>query len=144
MAYAGGREMALTAALTELVETVGLAAAIELVRVYSGRGLYVPKEPDARHPIALLIGLSAARKLSELYGGSAYVVPPERSLLVELRHAEIVRRIEGGESVHACALAFGVSRKWVHQVLGRAGVSRHGGGQKVDPRQLDLWDGGAR
>lgn len=135
--------MALTQALSELVDTIGLPAAVELVRTYAGRALYVPKEADDRHPIVLRIGRDAARSLSALYGGTQLHVPPERNLLVALRNEEIVRRIvEDNESICATAYAFGVSRRWVHRVLERAGHERHALAQagKAEPRQLSMWD----
>lgn len=138
--------MALTQALTELVDTIGLPAAVELVRTYGGRALYVPQKPDERHPITLRIGFVAAGSLAEIYGGTYLHVPPERSLLVELRNSEIVRRIvEKQESICSIAYEFGVSRRWVHRVLARAGHDRpalSGSGRRehVDPRQLSMWD----
>lgn len=137
--------MALTQALTELVDTIGLPATVELVRTYAGRALYVPQEPDDRHPITLRIGLIAARSLSTAYGGTYLHVPPERNLLVELRNAEIVRRIvEDHESICSTAYAFGVSRRWVHRVLERAGHERAAANTNQKPghdsRQLSMWN----
>lgn len=131
--------MALTQALEELVDTIGLPATVELVRTYAGRVLYVPKDPDDRHPITLRIGATAARSLSRLYGGTQLHVPPERNLLVEMRNREIVRRVvEEEASICATAYEFGVSRRWVHRVLDRAGHERHTA--REDSRQMSMWD----
>ncbi len=143
--------MALTQALVELVETIGMEAAVELVRTYGRRNLYVPQHADARHEIALRIGLAAAQRLSAAYGGAELEVPPERTLLVEMRNAEIVRRIvEDGASISETAYAFGVTRRWVHRQLDLAGHPRlaqadrartpQGKGKHEDPRQLRMWE----
>lgn len=140
--------MALTQALAELVETVGIEAACELVRVYGRRALYVPKHATRDHEIALLIGIDAAGRLSQSYGGTQLEVPPERSLLLELRCREIVRRIvEEHASICETAYAFGVSRRWVHHLLDRSGYERLAAADRArthhrgeDPRQLRLWE----
>ncbi len=143
--------MALTQALAELVDTIGMEATVELVRTYGRRNLYVPQHADARHEIALRIGLPAAQQLSAVYGGAELEVPPQRTLLVELRNAEIVRRIvQEGASISETAYAFGVTRRWVHRQLDLAGHARlaqadrarthQQKAQREDPRQLRLWE----
>lgn len=136
--------MPLTQALAELVDTIGLTATVKLVRVYGARALYIPKHLDDRHEITLRIGREAADRLGAAYGGTQLLMPPECTLLVELREREIVRRIvQENQSIGSVAYAFGVSCRWVHRILDRAGHPRPGAERthlREDPRQLRLWE----
>ena len=139
--------MPLTQALSELVDAIGITATVKLVRTYGARALYVPKQADDRHEITLRIGHEAAERLCAVYGGTQLMMPPECTLLVELREREIVRRIvDEQQSVGSVAYAFGVSRRWVHRMLDRAGYARLAAEdrgrthQREDPRQLRLWE----
>ena len=111
-------------ALAELVETIGMPAAIYLTRAWGGQALYVPRHPETMHPITLAIGFEASKKLSAAYASTQIMVPAERLVLVELRNTAICDCVQKGESINAVAQRYGVSRKWVHRVLERAGIER--------------------
>lgn len=128
--------------LDDLVDIIGLNAAIELTRRWGRRTIYVLREPKLQHPITLTIGYEASKKLSEARGGEQFVVPAELRTLRELRDRLIREEYEAATdkpaSVNALAIKYGVSRKWVNSVLERGGVRRRGDGER-ETRQA-RWD----
>jgi Mor family transcriptional regulator len=109
----------------ELVKAVGLGSAIQIVRAWGGREVYVPEKVDHGHPLALTLGLEPARKLVEAFGSQRLNLPAERNALIDLRNAAILERIQAGQSRRAVALEFCISRQMINYVVSRA-VEREG------------------
>lgn len=107
----------------ELADAVGLADAIELVRRWGGRTLYVPMNVKSTDPLALTIGLDSARRLVDAFGGVELRLPLERNALLDLRNAAIVAEAEARVSFEAIAIRYGLTRQRVAKIVRAAGES---------------------
>lgn len=115
----------------ELVDVIGLAGAIEIVRRWGGRDFYVPVAVGHGHPLALVLGLELARKLVEVHGGGRLQLPREQAALLGLRDELIVRRVTVDRISHeAAGLEFGLTRQAIGHVLKRH-AERNPGGQTL-------------
>jgi Mor family transcriptional regulator len=100
----------------DLAECVGLSNAIEIVRRWGGRELYIPKTVDGASPLALTLGLDCARKLCSIFGGERLRLPAERNALLDLRNTAVMQMLESGKSMEAVGLEFGITRQRVKQI----------------------------
>lgn len=107
--------------LREVVDLIGLAATLKLVEHFGGLiALYVPRDIEPDHPLALAIGITAARKLSAHYGtDSLRNIPLCVAGLRRIRDAEIRRR-STAESAAALAREFALTERHVWRILAEA------------------------
>lgn len=107
--------------LRDVVELIGLAATLKLVEHFGGLiALYVPRDIEPEHPIAVAIGITAARKLSDHYGTDCLRnIPRCVAGLRRIRDAEIHARHKT-ESAARLALAFGLTERQVWRILSEA------------------------
>jgi hypothetical protein len=103
--------------MKDLVEAIGYADALELVRGWGGRTLAVPVKVTPAHPLALRLGLVAAERLVKAFGGVRLQLPAERDALLAERNAAIAREVDSGRSRTAVAHEFGLSRQAIDKVL---------------------------
>lgn len=104
----------------ELKAAVGLAGALEIVRRWGGRMLYVPLKVQASDPLALTLGLDLAQQLVDGFGGQKLQLPIERNALLDIRNAKIVEEHEAGISREQIGLRYGLSRQAVNHILREA------------------------
>lgn len=105
----------------EVADAVGLADAIELVRRWGGRTLYVPKKVRSSDPLALTLGFESARRLVAAFGGQELQLPSERNALLDLRNAKIVEEYETGlVSCESIGLRYGLTRQAVEKIIRNA------------------------
>lgn len=105
--------------LDEVVQAVGLATAIELVRGWGGRALAVPAKVHDHHPLALRLGLEPATRLVAAFRGRRLELPAERQALLDLRNAAIYREVTAGRSHESVGVEFGVSRQMVGVIVSK-------------------------
>lgn len=100
MMYAPGAipEHHLPASVRELVEVIGLAAALAIVEARGGVRLSVPTKATAEHWLAELIGLEALEALVAVYAREEIEVPRCAAALRALRERRIVAEFESGAS----------------------------------------------
>ncbi len=81
----------LPASLAEIIDAIGIAAALKLVERYGGTRVYVPSEETitVTHPLACAIGLEAARKLARVRGREYLDVPRCAAYVRAIRNAAI-------------------------------------------------------
>lgn len=91
-------EQALPASVRDLVEVIGLDAALAIVEARGGVRLYVPEAATVDHWLAGLIGLEALAALTEVYAREEIDVPRCAGALRALREREIVAEAEAGAS----------------------------------------------
>jgi Mor family transcriptional regulator len=103
--------------IKELSRVVGFADAIEIVRRWGGRIVYIPVKVEQGDALALTLGLETARKLVKEYGGQQLELPPERNALLSLRNAAIMERRGAGVSMEKIGLEFGLTRQAVSHIL---------------------------
>lgn len=101
----------------ELIDSVGLANAIEIVRRWGGRTLRVPVRVEHNDPLALTIGLVAARQLVATHAEQELVLPIERNALLDMRNQQIAEEVESGMSKQVVAQRYGLTRQGVNKVL---------------------------
>ncbi|RMG56332.1 MAG: DNA transposition protein [Gammaproteobacteria bacterium] len=91
-------EAYLPASVRELVDVIGLPAALAIVEARGGVRLTVPSRASAEHWLADLIGLEALEKLVAVYAREEIEVPRCAAALRALRAREIVAEFERGAS----------------------------------------------
>jgi Mor transcription activator family len=102
----------------EIIDGIGLADTIELIRGWGGRTLNVPMHMHAAHPLALRLGLESAARLVEVFKGQRLQLPAERSALLDMRNAAIWRACEEeGRSQQQVGLEYGLTRQGIAAVL---------------------------
>ena len=119
---------ALPASARDLAGIVGLPAAIGLLERFGGvTALYVPKDVTGGHILAQIMGEPAARKLSDVYGGD-YVrnIPRCAGAMRAVRDRAVVRRKAEGAAPRDIAQEFGLTERWVWEILTRARQARPG------------------
>jgi Mor family transcriptional regulator len=103
----------------ELVEALGLDAALALVREFGGQTVYVPAQPPAGHPLTVCLG-EAAAELGARFGREFLPVPKCQALLLARRNAEIVAACQE-RPVNAVAAQFRLTRRQIFNILAAAG-----------------------
>lgn len=111
-----------SAVVEELIEVIGYAATIELLRAWGGRRVHVPKSVDEHHPLALTIGIVAAERLASHMGGTDPDIPAERNVIIEVRNSAILRDLEARVPVKRCADRYGVSPRMIRKIREQQGV----------------------
>lgn len=107
----------------DLVDLIGHASAIELLRGFGGRRLKIPANLSEDHALVFCVGWDAARKLAAAYGGAEPLdLPAERNFLIDLRNDAMMARFRAGASIAAISREYGVSRRHVNSVLDRMGA----------------------
>lgn len=109
----------------QLEDALGLGEAVEIVRRWGGRTLYVPVAMTEAHPIALTLGFEKARRLVAAFAGQRLELPSERSAMIEMRNAAICREAQPtpdgpGLSHEQLGIRWGLSRQMIANIL-RAG-----------------------
>ena len=115
------------AGLVELAEVVGPEAALILQRDWGGIRLYVPRNLDESHPIALAIGWDAALKLCQWRPGEQLLLP---SLYAARSRKAMIAAAKGSHAQIARAL--GVTERHVRGV-------KAGAREEADTNQDDLF-----
>jgi hypothetical protein len=108
--------------IRELSDAIGFGEAIEVVRRWGGRELYVPVKVESGDPLHLTLGLETARKLVAAFGGQRLRLPAERNALLDMRNAAIARDALPppaglGLSHEQLGLRYGLTRPAVSQIL---------------------------
>jgi hypothetical protein len=100
MMYAPGAipEHHLPASVRELVEVIGLAAALAIVEARGGVRLSVPTKATADHWLVEVIGLPALEQLVAVYAGEELEIARCAAALRTLQERRIVAEFESGAS----------------------------------------------
>lgn len=133
---------AVNAPLGQLVELVGLPAALRLVQRFGGTCVYVPHESRVKphSQLAQAIGLEAARRLSTVWPQAHIMVPRGAAYLQRQRDLAILEDAEA-LSVSQLARKYEMTERNVYFVLerGREGLPAIAG---LDDGQGDLFTPG--
>ncbi len=84
--------------IAELVDVVGLTAALKLVELRGGVRLEVPKRAKPEHWLVPHIGIEALTKLAAYYSGECIEIDRCAKVLKLLKEREIVAEFAGGLS----------------------------------------------
>ena len=105
--------------LTEVVEVIGLASTIELIKSYGGTRVFIPKNMKTQHKLANLLGLEQARRLSHYFGGESLSIARAASSIRSERNKTIVRRYDAGEGVGSLAIEFQLTERQIYTILSK-------------------------
>ncbi|OGS90838.1 MAG: hypothetical protein A2Z95_06115 [Gallionellales bacterium GWA2_60_18] len=118
--------------LLEIVEIIGEAAALLLVKEFGGQTVRLPaiRNINAEHPLALCIGIAALGAICRDTGGGRwlYIAKCQRGLLAD-RNRRIVEEYSGGDTANALAQRYRLSDRQIWNILG----------SYVDDRQVSLF-----
>lgn len=103
--------------LVEVVEVVGMAAALALVEHAGGTRVYVPVQFDADHFVTLWLGSVDAARLVEHFGGEVLAVPRCLSAMRSVRDRQIRAKRKEGSRVADLALQYRLTDRQVYTIL---------------------------
>ncbi len=123
--------------INELVELIGLAATLELVRAKGGTSLAVPlgitrRGQEQREKLVQIVGREQATRLIGRYGGTTLYVPTCRQAFVDVRDEDINRErdelaregLSERALVAVLALRHGLSDRQIWRILKKSGPVR--------------------
>ncbi len=91
--------------MTDIIEVIGFAAAVDLVKALGGRTFAVGRGIEKTARLTMLqdaIGEDAAARLMEIYGGEDLYIPKCETALYHLRNEkfrqEVLELVEAGDS----------------------------------------------
>lgn len=116
----------------ELVDVLGIDAALALLARFRGQCIYVPAEPGPEHPVTRCLGPEAAAKLGAWVGGDFLPLPTCDRAVRRLRDAGIVAACRE-RTVNAVIAETGVSRRTVFYAKRRMDAP------EAAPPQADLF-----
>ncbi len=122
----------LPASVRELVETVGLAAALRIVEARGGVRLCVPRQAKPDHWLARLIGVEALKTLVAMYGGEAIEIPRCAGAMLAAWERQVVEQHARGASNAELARRYGYTERGLRKLRRRVAA-------QPDAPQLDLF-----
>jgi hypothetical protein len=117
----------------EMVELIGMPAALKIVESYGGVRLYVPQTIVPDHPLEQLIGRTNAEKLAARYGGEHHFDIPR--CVEAARHARddaIAAEFLAGASYRTLAQRYRLTERSIGNILTRKRITE-------DDRQTSLF-----
>jgi Mor family transcriptional regulator len=124
----------------ELIDALGLEAAIAVVKQWGGQRLYVPECPADDHPITALLGADLARRIGFRFPNAFLNIPKCEAVLRARRNAGIVAAARE-QSINTVAAQHRLTRRQVFRVLAEARVDGQTADnhQTADDRQPDIF-----
>lgn len=100
----------------ELVEVIGLEAALKLVKARRGTDIWIPATAHDTHWLAVLVGMAAFKKLVGRYGYTVLSVPSCGQAIKTARNAKLVA--DSGTLTHwQLAIKYQLNQRTVRRVL---------------------------
>ena len=117
----------------DLVDVVGMNAALRIVDQLGGIRLYVPKIAKDDHALADLIGIDALKELVSMYGGEEIDVPRCAEAFRSMQQRRIIAELQHN-SFTTIARRHGYTERGLRKMLRRAEAKG-----EVKTNQLDLF-----
>lgn len=110
--------------LQDVVQEIGLACTLALVREYGGVRLYVPiaEHIDETHNLAKVLGLAAARRLAMRWGGDSIDLPVAAAYLRAIRDQAL--KAAKDRSASELARDFHTTRRHVFRLKAKSEPAR--------------------
>jgi Mor family transcriptional regulator len=105
--------------IADLVDVIGLKAALVIVELRGGIRLTVPKKAAPEHWLAEHIGLDALAKLSKVYGGETIEIDRCAAAIRAVYEARIVREHDSGSSNSDLARRYGYTERGIRKLRRR-------------------------
>lgn len=118
----------LPGSLGEVVDAIGIDAALRLVEQLGGTRLYVPERMTPNHPVVALLGHKHAYTLASQFGGDQIILPRCVAAMRALRDTAIREQRSGGASTKTLALKHGLTERQIYAILA-------GGEEQASPQQ---------
>ena len=112
----------------DLVELIGLDAALELIKARGGTQVRLPKTATPEHYLTGIIGYEALETLCTVYGGDTLEPPRCVNALRALRDAAILRDHREGQTIAALALKNQMTERGITKVL-----------RRIEKKELQPW-----
>ncbi len=110
--------------VAELVDVVGLAAALKIVELRGGGRLEVPKRVKAEHWLVEHIGLEALAKLVAYYNGERIEIDRCFKVLLMIQERVIVAAHDNGASNWQLAQQYGYTERGIRKLRKRVENAR--------------------
>lgn len=108
------------ASAQRLVKIIGFLPALEVLRVFGGDRVYIPRNvPDAGHMLATAIGADVLRKLVAGMGGMRLELPLLTSVERCLRDRALLADRDAGATTRDLHLRYGITPRSVRKIIGR-------------------------
>jgi hypothetical protein len=102
--------------LGDISTVIGYDATRSLHAWFAGRSLYVPLQPEADHPLAILLGLATFRFLVGAYAGEMLKIPTEAAENWAFRDRRIAEMLAAGQTAADVATQVDLSERRVQQI----------------------------
>lgn len=109
----------LPASVQELVEVVGMAAALKIVEERGGIRLCVPTSARDDHWLASHIGMDALKILVEYYRGEEIEIPRCAAALRTIKDRQIAAQAAGGDTNAQLARQYGYTERGIRKLRRR-------------------------
>lgn len=107
----------LPSSLHDVIDAIGIDAALRLVEHLGGTRLYVPERMTPDHPIVALLGHKHAYALAEHFGGDQIILPRCVAAIRAMRDETIRLQRSGGASTKALAIKHGLTERQIYAIL---------------------------
>lgn len=107
----------LPGSLNDVIDAIGIDAALRLVEHLGGTRLYVPERMTPEHPIVALLEHKQAYALAEHFGGDQIILPRCVAAIRAMRDDTIRQQRNGGASTKALAIKHGLTERQIYAIL---------------------------
>ncbi len=108
----------------ELIDLLGISTAYRIASGWGGGTLYIPKQLNWDHPIALAIGHEEAITLCGTYGGVYLEIPPKARALRTRREQLICDDLKEGATIGQASRKYGLTQTAVRNICQRNKIKR--------------------
>lgn len=111
--------------LLEVIEVIGVSAALRLVEGWGGLRLYVPQPESITfdHELAKRLGYEEAVALCEIFAREKLDVPRCKAAARAARDRRMLREHDAGDSARLLAARHGLTERQVWRILAAAGAN---------------------
>lgn len=112
--------------LQDFERLIGLAATLDLVRVYGGLRIFIPTPARVtpEHALVKIIGLGPLIELAKVYGGEAhFALPKAEKAVLAVRNARICSAYATHKTVRELAQEHRLTERQVERIVAARGVT---------------------
>jgi Mor family transcriptional regulator len=110
--------------IVEMIDVIGLEAALKLVKTHGGTHVWVPAQARGDHWLAEMIGLESLKKLCAYYGYTQIHIPRCVALLRAIKDKSISDGFAAGMTNKDLARAHGTTERTIRRIRSRVGMQR--------------------
>lgn len=118
--------------VAELVQVIGLSAALVLVKEFGGTHLNIPAKAKPDHKLVAYIGLPAFEKLCYYYAGTKLEIDLCAGIINKQKEQLIINGITAGRTNAVLARQFGTTERQIRRIKERT--------RRVQWTNVDIFD----